>query len=85
MSLSGELGVCVKGRKFVPKKSDRKVAFFVRFLASDHAFRSWPWRIGQLAYTDSNKPAAPWPPPMHMVTTPYFLLRRLSSRRIDPV
>src|SRR6185437_14794494 len=30
-------------------------------------------------WTISNRPAAPMPPPMHMVTTPYFALRRRPS------
>ena len=30
-------------------------------------------------WTISNRPAAPMPPPMHIVTTPYFALRRRPS------
>jgi hypothetical protein len=33
---------------------------------------------------DSNNPAIPWPPPMHIVTTPYFALRRRISLAIVP-
>ena len=33
----------------------------------------------------SKIPAAPWPPPMHIVTMPYFALRRFISRRIVAV
>src|SRR5712692_185187 len=32
----------------------------------------------------SNRPAAPWPPPMHMVTTPQRCLRRAISLAIVP-
>ena len=35
-------------------------------------------------WTISNRPAAPMPPPMHMVTTPYFALRRRPSIRRWP-
>src|SRR6516225_8794072 len=34
--------------------------------------------------TTSNRPAAPMPPPTHIVTTPYFALRRLPSIRMWP-
>src|SRR6476661_3310888 len=33
---------------------------------------------------DSKRPAAPWPPPMHIVTTPYFALRRSISLAMVP-
>src|SRR5205823_9015000 len=33
----------------------------------------------------SSSPAAPWPPPMHIVTTPYLAPRRLPSWRMWPV
>ena len=33
----------------------------------------------------SNRPAAPMPPPMHMVTTPYLAPRRLPSIKTWPV
>src|SRR6185436_6490350 len=33
---------------------------------------------------DSNSAAPPWPPPTHIVTTPYFFLRRWSSLPIVP-
>src|SRR5258706_12979307 len=36
-------------------------------------------------WTISNNPAAPMPPPMHMVTTPYLALRRRPSIRRCPV
>ena len=36
-------------------------------------------------WTISNRPAAPMPPPMHMVTTPYFALRRRPSISRWPV
>src|SRR3546814_2490082 len=41
-------------------------------------------------YANSKRPAAPMPPPMHMVTTPYFSfwpasLRRRASSRMWPV
>ena len=32
----------------------------------------------------SNRPAAPWPPPMHIVTTPHLAPRRLPSCRMWP-
>jgi hypothetical protein len=35
--------------------------------------------VVNLLYTTSNSPAAPIPPPMHMVTTTYFTPRRLPS------
>ena len=35
--------------------------------------------------TISNRPAAPWPPPMHMVTTTYLTPRRLPSISAWPV
>src|SRR5262245_34508895 len=37
------------------------------------------------AQTISNRPAAPWPPPMHMVTTAYLTPRRLPSMSAWPV
>src|SRR5690606_2172497 len=36
----------------------------------------------RLAQATSNNPAAPWPPPTHIVTTPYRPPRRFSSRRM---
>lgn len=36
-------------------------------------------------YSTSNNPAAPWPPPMHIVTTTYFAPRRLPSISAWPV
>ena len=41
--------------------------------------------LGLLPQTISNRPAAPWPPPMHMVMTAYFTPRRLPSIRAWPV
>src|SRR5690606_37146031 len=42
--------------------------------------------LGRKAYWQfSNKPAAPWPPPMHMVTTPYFPPRSLNWLARVPV
>ena len=50
----------------------------VLFLAEAQIHRS-------LLQTISNRPAAPWPPPMHMVTTAYFTPRRLPSISAWPV
>ena len=37
------------------------------------------------SHATSNRPAAPWPPPTHMVTMPYLFPRRFSSRSTVPV
>ena len=46
-------------------------------------------RVGQCVahapYNTSNSPAAPMPPPMHIVTITYFAPRRLPSIRAWPV
>src|SRR3546814_8455143 len=41
-------------------------------------------RPDRLHQKTSNRPAAPWPPPMHMVTTAYLTPRRLPSMRAWP-
>ena len=43
-----------------------------------YAERTWPGRPDYYC-TISSKPAAPMPPPTHMVTTAYFALRRRPS------
>lgn len=50
-----------------------------------HAALNFPRFLELMLYALSNSPAAPCPPPMHIVTTPYRLLRRSSSRRMVPV
>src|SRR5689334_21583686 len=37
------------------------------------------------SYVLSTIPAAPWPPPTHIVTMPYFAFRRCISRRMVAV
>ena len=48
-------------------------------------FRAFRPRLPPPQENISNRPAAPMPPPMHMVTTPYLALRRRPSSNSVPV
>src|SRR6185295_11005394 len=56
-----------------------------QFLAKRVLFLAEAQVHGNSPQTISNRPAAPWPPPMHMVTTAYLTPRRLPSSRAWPV
>ena len=67
-----------RGRNLLAEKRAHLLAELVLFRAEAKVHLSLPQTI-------SNRPAAPWPPPMHMVMTAYLTPRRLPSIRAWPV
>ena len=59
----------------------RRAAAEIGEMRSGRSARSLPF----MRYRTSNSPAAPMPPPTHIVTTTYFVPRRLPSIRAWPV